>query len=1016
MANGPFDLGLGQTKPSAQGLDYLKPANVDLSGFEQAFSALGNIGAHLQAESDKMEDYKINTGLYDTKQRIWDRQTKLKQETDPSSTNIANDLHTAATEELDKFLATVPEGRRAELESELAPYKFQLHADGANFQHESNQNYYKAENNRIGDQIRVDVSRSPETFERRWAEYEKIVRSSGADPASTDAYLREQRRIFEKTAALSEGTIQKSAGQGTAADVAFFMTRAHSPEVTEQSAQRLNPAFSGRLQQVLQMAEKATGEGAKINELQRSPEVQAQYYANYKQQPIMFEGHMYTPKKKGGLAAAPGRSRHQRGNAADLADGKVLRWLRANRDTISANFGLEFLPGEQDIGHIQLKKSVDGYDSGGPPTANSFSALSNAVIQVESQGNPIAYSGAGAIGLMQLMPDTARGVARDLGIEVPTSDGDLRRYLEDPVNNRRLGEAYLKQMLERYDGDMEAALVAYNGGPARADAWLKSGRNDNILPDETDAYKDKVLGNLGTSPVDLHSNPSYSNLTYEDWVEIDRDSATRAKAQAAEEARVRKEEYGAQFNRVARGAQDGLIGSSEVEEFIESQPDMAYEDVAKLRKLVEDKNSAVNLMRAGQAKDADETAAWDPTRKEDKDMQSALFNGANGDEKLANGDMNYFNGEFLPRAMRSGMIAPDAASRLEGMVRSGNVTTMLKGAEFLSDLQDKAPLAYNSSVTNEDAKKRVAAWRAGRQVMEEGDLVKSMQGPKTAEEQKIYDGRMQEARGTQSNPSSAGYLSPEAVANAVDPAWLSTAPAQDLGGKKIEALMFNEASELYARMYAQTGDYEAAKTATYELMRQTWGVSSFGGNRAMMKYPPELGQPDINGGYEWMEAQARAEAAAAGHPILPGEKLTVMADSVTADTAVRSGGDPSKRKYKLFKQGTDGVVRMVYPDDQYVTFKPTEAMVRVKELEKKRDFLRQRRGSILQKQYGTVPGAQVMPRPQEDVLADESDVRSLDAQLEQLQKDMDAAQGVVKQEQPTPAGRSGFGVLESLGF
>jgi soluble lytic murein transglycosylase-like protein len=84
-----------------------------------------------------------------------------------------------------------------------------------------------------------------------------------------------------------------------------------------------------------------------------------------------------------------------------------------------------------------------------------------AVINAESGFDPLAVSAAGAVGLMQLMPGTAKEVARDL--DIPWT-GD--QILYDPVMNIRLGSAYLHRMFERFE-QADTALAAYNAGPAR---------------------------------------------------------------------------------------------------------------------------------------------------------------------------------------------------------------------------------------------------------------------------------------------------------------------------------------------------------------------------------------------------------------------------------------------------------------------------------------------------------------------------------------------------------------------
>jgi soluble lytic murein transglycosylase len=98
----------------------------------------------------------------------------------------------------------------------------------------------------------------------------------------------------------------------------------------------------------------------------------------------------------------------------------------------------------------------------------AFSALVDSVIKHESGGNVAALSPKGARGLMQLMPDTAREMAAKLGL-----DFDEQRLSTDGEYNKRLGIAYLDEMMQRYDGHQALALAAYNAGPGKVDEWLQ---------------------------------------------------------------------------------------------------------------------------------------------------------------------------------------------------------------------------------------------------------------------------------------------------------------------------------------------------------------------------------------------------------------------------------------------------------------------------------------------------------------------------------------------------------------
>ncbi|BBM90056.1 putative structural lysozyme [Pseudomonas phage HU1] len=129
---------------------------------------------------------------------------------------------------------------------------------------------------------------------------------------------------------------------------------------------------------------------------------------------------------------------------------------------------------------MATKMAADIWDKGEVGQA----ALPALIMQAESRGNQNAVSPKGALGVMQLMPETAEETSRELGI--PYSK---ERLATDPNYNAALGTAYINKMLGRFDGNQTLAVAAYNAGPGMVEDWIngtnKTGKNPSKvqLPD-----------------------------------------------------------------------------------------------------------------------------------------------------------------------------------------------------------------------------------------------------------------------------------------------------------------------------------------------------------------------------------------------------------------------------------------------------------------------------------------------------------------------------------------------------
>jgi len=170
-----------------------------------------------------------------------------------------------------------------------------------------------------------------------------------------------------------------------------------------------------------------------------------------------------------------------RGASADdqptpVSGAALLSELRTLRQELDAK------QGELEVARLQLDRAnaVIGYSSEYRITADLAAAvydvalseqlnpgLAFPLVKIESNFTIRAKSSAGALGLTQVLPSTAR-------LYEP---GLTNEQLYDRDTNLRLGFRYLRDLLERYDGNLERSLLAYNRGPARVEELLAAGRD-----------------------------------------------------------------------------------------------------------------------------------------------------------------------------------------------------------------------------------------------------------------------------------------------------------------------------------------------------------------------------------------------------------------------------------------------------------------------------------------------------------------------------------------------------------
>ncbi|MEM7308207.1 MAG: transglycosylase SLT domain-containing protein [Planctomycetota bacterium] len=149
--------------------------------------------------------------------------------------------------------------------------------------------------------------------------------------------------------------------------------------------------------------------------------------------------------------------------AALIAGGFVVGWFGSTDSGRAAMRTARDFPAMRRVEGFREELLMAAYESQLDPH------LLAAILFSESSGRVNARSHADALGLFQLMLPTAKERAQVLGLPEPTEE----QLLSDPLLNARLGADYFAWLLDRNDGNVERALVAYNAGPTKLARWVK---------------------------------------------------------------------------------------------------------------------------------------------------------------------------------------------------------------------------------------------------------------------------------------------------------------------------------------------------------------------------------------------------------------------------------------------------------------------------------------------------------------------------------------------------------------
>lgn len=234
----------------------------------------------------------------------------------------------------------------------------------------------------------------------------------------------------------ASGAIEKSGvtGTGATSGIASFLDR-----------NILSPLGSETSQQRLSAQTEIDNAGAKIVE-------------NFlKGKPATMYDSDQAQKRLQALAVSSRNTKEQNRAILEQIKGEI----ESRKSELAGFTGMEQSSPPQ---NPQPQNQVNQDQPASSPIDDKLRQLIPAVIQAESSGNPNAKSSVGARGLMQIMPDTAKEIAKKTGL-------DYEKILTDPQTNIQAGSYYLRTLLERYNGDEKLALAAYNAGMGNVDKY-----------------------------------------------------------------------------------------------------------------------------------------------------------------------------------------------------------------------------------------------------------------------------------------------------------------------------------------------------------------------------------------------------------------------------------------------------------------------------------------------------------------------------------------------------------------
>jgi uncharacterized protein YejL (UPF0352 family) len=392
---------------------------------------------------------------------------------------------------------------------------------------------------------------------------------------------------------------------------------------------------------------------------------------------------------------------------------------------------------------------------------------------------------------------------------------------------------------------------------------------------------------------DIENDPAFANIPLEDRINLQKDAYAQANGEITARNTAQTQLLDEARNQRYMNAEFADYGQTQFDqERTTTHLWDDFKDADKMQGLLNTKNKKGEDMRI--ALDMERSGAPFTNTEEGKKYANALIaaKGFSGDktglERLANGDHDYVSGTLIPTVQRINMIPPNVSSVLAAYAISADPKRMKFGFDTLLELKGAAPEAFNVGVP-EQVRKDVAFYEQHKSLQKYTDeQMFAMMRPTPDDPNRQYETALREKA---DKLWSDGTVNPDSVIKAATaPATFSTQMGHAVfPTPKAEQAAMDDFKTVFEDEYVRSGDAKGAFGLATEWFNTVWGQNNVGGERYMMKHPPQsVGYQPMSGSLDWMTQ--------AGHDELhipPDHTFRLLSDQQTADEYAKWQHDPS---------------------------------------------------------------------------------------------------------------------------